>query len=77
MTLRQVPARPLARSKGSTQYISKQNIAKTGEWYTPACIFKALGEKLDLDVANSPEGQRHVPIITAENFVSKDNLNEI
>lgn len=34
---------------------------ETDEWYTPAYIFEALGERFDLDVAAPPEGPRHVP----------------
>jgi hypothetical protein len=34
---------------------------ETDEWYTPAYIFDALGERFDLDVAAPPEGPRHVP----------------
>ena len=34
---------------------------ETDEWYTPAYIFEALGERFDLDVASPPEGPRHVP----------------
>ena len=30
------------------------------EWYTPAYIFDALGERFDMDVA-SPPRQTHVP----------------
>lgn len=31
------------------------------DWYTPAYIFKALGETFDLDVAAPIEGPRYVP----------------
>ena len=72
------PCPPLNKIKGiCTIYQQTKKIAKTGECYTPACIFEALGEKFDLDIADPPEGQRHFPTIAAENFVSKDTLNEI
>lgn len=34
---------------------------ESDEWYTPAYIFEALGEKFDLDVAAPYAGPRHVP----------------
>ena len=34
---------------------------ETDEWYTPAYIFEALGERFDLDVAAPKGGPRHVP----------------
>jgi hypothetical protein len=34
---------------------------ETDEWYTPAYIFDALGERFDLDVAAPVDGPRHVP----------------
>lgn len=34
---------------------------ESNEWYTPAYIFDALGERFDLDVAAPYEGPRHVP----------------
>lgn len=38
-----------------------EKAGETDEWYTPAYIFEALGERFDLDVAAPPEGPRHVP----------------
>lgn len=34
---------------------------ESDEWYTPAYIFDALGERFDLDVAAPYDGPRHVP----------------
>ena len=34
------------------------------EWYTPAYIFEALGERFDLDPCAPVEGPRHVPANT-------------
>lgn len=34
---------------------------ESDEWYTPAYIFAALGERFDLDVAAPAEGPRHAP----------------
>lgn len=34
---------------------------KSDEWYTPAFVFDALGERFDLDVAAPEDGPRHVP----------------
>lgn len=38
-----------------------EKAGETDEWYTPAYIFDALGERFDLDVASPMEGPRHVP----------------
>jgi hypothetical protein len=38
-----------------------ETAGETDEWYTPAYIFDALGERFDLDVAAPPGGPRHVP----------------
>ena len=37
------------------------NTGQTDEWYTPAYIFEALGERFDLDVAAPADGPRYVP----------------
>ena len=34
---------------------------QSDEWYTPAYVFNALGERFDLDVAAPRLGPRHVP----------------
>lgn len=34
---------------------------QSDDWFTPAYIFEALGERFDLDVAAPPEGPRYVP----------------
>lgn len=36
-------------------------VGETDEWYTPAYIFDALGERFDLDVAAPTHGPLHVP----------------
>lgn len=38
-----------------------ESAGKSDDWYTPAYIFDALGERFDLDVAAPIEGPRHVP----------------
>lgn len=45
---------------------------ETDEWYTPAYIFDALGERFDLDVASPPGGPLHVP---AARWYSADSLS--
>lgn len=37
-----------------------ESSGKSDEWYTPAFIFEALGERFDLDVASPPRAT-HVP----------------
>lgn len=44
---------------------------ESDEWYTPAYIFEALGEKFDLDVASPAAGPRHVP---AESWIHTASL---
>lgn len=46
---------------------------ETDEWYTPAYIFEALGERFDLDVASPPAGPLHVP---ADSFYSRGSLEK-
>lgn len=41
--------------------IWEPSIGASDEWYTPAYIFAALGERFDLDVANAAIGGAHVP----------------
>ena len=41
------------------------------EWFTPAYIFDALGERFDLDVAAPVDGPRHVP---AKDWLHQDGL---
>jgi len=48
-------------------------IGKSDEWYTPPCVFAALGETFDLDVAAPVDGPMHVP---AAAWISADSLNE-
>lgn len=43
----------------------------TDEWYTPAYIFQALGERFDLDVAAPPQGGPHVP---CDRWISESSL---
>ena len=45
---------------------------ESDEWYTPAYIFEALGERFDLDVASPPGGPRYVPTI---NWRFSNSLN--
>ena len=45
---------------------------ETDEWYTPAYIFEALGERFDLDVASPPSGPLHVP---ADRWYSEESLS--
>lgn len=47
--------------------LHEQCVGKTDEWYTPAYVFEAMGERFDLDVA-SP-GQYITPWIPAETFL--------
>jgi hypothetical protein len=42
------------------------------EWYTPAYVFDALGERFDTDVAHPGDGSCHVP---AARWVMTDSLN--
>lgn len=44
---------------------------ETDEWYTPAYIFEAMGERFDLDVAAPPCGPLHVP---CDAFLCRDSL---
>lgn len=37
------------------------SLGASNDWYTPAYIFAALGERFDLDVAAPQFGPRHVP----------------
>jgi hypothetical protein len=37
-----------------------ESAGQSDEWYTPAWVFDALGERFDLDVA-APKGPTHVP----------------
>lgn len=39
----------------------EQSIGASDEWYTPAYVFEALGERFDLDVAAPHGGPKHVP----------------
>ena len=41
--------------------MSHESAGKTDDWYTPAYVFSALGERFDLDVAAPFDGPRHVP----------------
>lgn len=41
--------------------MSHEAAGKSNEWYTPAYIFDALGERFDMDVAAPVGGPRHVP----------------
>ena len=45
---------------------------ESDEWYTPAYIFEALGERFDLDVAAPFNGPRHVP---ARYWISSGSLD--
>lgn len=45
---------------------------KSDEWYTPAHVFYALGERFDLDVAAPVNGCRNVP---ADLWYSSDSLS--
>lgn len=38
-----------------------ETAGQSDDWYTPAYIFDALGERFNLDVAAPPEGPRYVP----------------
>tara|TARA_R110000824_G_scaffold401032_2_gene610425 strand:- start:9489 stop:9971 length:483 start_codon:yes stop_codon:yes gene_type:complete len=49
-----------------------ENMGKTDDWYTPAFVFEALGEKFDLDVAAPVEGPRHVPMVS---WISEGSLD--
>lgn len=44
---------------------------KSDEWYTPAYIFAALGERFDLDVAAPRAG---APFVPADRWISKNSL---
>lgn len=48
-----------------------EKAGESDEWYTPAYIFEALGERFDLDVAAPVEGPRYVP---ADRWFSEDAL---
>lgn len=50
--------------------IWEPNAGATDEWYTPAYIFDALGERFDLDVAAPANGGPHVP---ARRWLSKES----
>lgn len=41
------------------------------EWYTPAYVFEALGERFDIDVAHPGDATCHVP---ATRWLTKDGL---
>lgn len=50
--------------------MSHEARGQSDEWYTPAYIFDALGERFDLDVAAPREGPRHTP---ADNWYSDEH----
>ena len=52
--------------------LHEQCVGATNEWYTPACVFHALGCRFDLDVA-SP-GPHVTPWIPADHFISEGSL---
>ena len=52
--------------------LHEQCVGATGEWYTPPCVFEALGCKFDLDVA-SP-GMCYVPWIPTKSAYSSHAL---
>jgi hypothetical protein len=52
-----------------------ESIGKSDEWYTPAWIFEALGERFDMDVATTPDHTHlHVP---TNRWIYADSLNAI
>ncbi len=51
----------------------EQSIGFTDEWYTPAYIFDALGERFDLDVAAPVGGRTRVP---TNLYLTENSLSE-
>lgn len=54
---------------------SWESAGKSDEWYTPAYVFEALGERFDLDVS-APVDRTHV-CVPASHFITTDSLNQI
>ncbi len=48
-------------ARGESMSAWEPSAGATNEWYTPAFIFDALGERFDLDVAAPLDGPRYVP----------------
>ena len=51
----------IERRKEWSDDLSHEGPGKSNDWYTPAYIFDALGERFDIDVAAPVEGPRYVP----------------